>query len=337
MRAGDGGKLDWNPEWFPKISKLASYSDDWLLNFHNKDQSEKQSTTNSLAAWNEKIRDEQATIVEWQDSFQRNDLADFTPPMSNGLNCLMVGGDFDVYDDGEDGSRRLKLPWEDVPEARITSLRVLEDSIATSSVVVEEEEENNFFAVSTNDDEPTITIDSNNNDDDEDASVSERSMVAAPGARRAVLGSTGGMVRTELVAPAGTKTGNDASSSSTTTTAIRVQDPNKPVATYDCIVDQGLMDRVLALDTTNIDAKQTVRELLGEAAVAMKEFGIYVLVTKTLEEDSRRLLERYSHEAGLEWQFELDGISNDSRVVSVARRFNTGAMPKVGRLSRYQP
>jgi len=62
------------------------------------------------AAWNEEIHSEQATIIEWQDSFQRNDLADFTPPMSNGLNCLMVGGDFDVYEDETDGTRRLKLP-----------------------------------------------------------------------------------------------------------------------------------------------------------------------------------------------------------------------------------
>jgi len=62
------------------------------------------------AAWNEEIHSEQATIIEWQDSFQRNDLADFIPPTSNGLTCLILGADFDVYEDETDGTRRLKLP-----------------------------------------------------------------------------------------------------------------------------------------------------------------------------------------------------------------------------------
>ena len=61
-----------------------------------------------------------------------------------------------------------------------------------------------------------------------------------------------------------------------------------------------------------------------------------MLVTEELTQESRDMLEEYGLEAGLEWQFELDGIS-DGQVVSVARRFCTGEMPKVGRLSRYQP
>jgi len=136
------------------------------------------------------------------------------------------------------------------------------------------------------------------------------------------------MVRTELVRSAPTVTKSSASSS-----AIRVQDSNKQAAVYDCIVDQGLMDRILALENSD----ETVRELMEEAAVAIKDLGIYVLVTKELTEDSRRVLEEYGLKAGLEWQFELDGISDDTQVVSVARRFCTGEMPKVGRLSRYQP
>eukprot|EP00536_Pseudo-nitzschia_multiseries_P003202 jgi/Psemu1/301820/fgenesh1_kg.47_\ len=146
------------------------------------------------------------------------------------------------------------------------------------------------------------------------------------------------VLRTELVSqPTDTTAENQNGSSDT---AIRPKDPNKPAATYDCIVDQGLMDRVLAIDNNNNNLmEKTVCELLGEAAVAMKEFGIYVLVTKTkvLTDDARRLLEQYGLESGFEWEFELDGISDERQVVSVARRFNTGEMPKVGRLSRYQP
>mmetsp|Transcript_17969 Transcript_17969/g.41231 ORF Transcript_17969/g.41231 Transcript_17969/m.41231 type:complete len:302 (-) Transcript_17969:75-980(-) len=295
------------------------------------------------AAWNEEIHSEQATIIEWQDSFQRNDLADFTPPMSNGLNCLMVGGDFDVYEDETDGTRRLKLPWEDIPEAQITSLRVLEESIATSVMVVDDDEnddENESESESTGgeiDEDTIITIDAINDGDD----ASGRKDVSLSTVPAKKVGQTNGelVVRTELVSLATATTAYDQNNQNKSRkTAIRSKDPNKPAATYDCIVDQGLMDRVLALDNNNNNLKEkTVRELLEEASVAMKEFGIYVLVTKTLTEDSRRLLEQYGLESGFEWQFELDGISDETQVVSVARRFNTGEMPKVGRLSRYQP
>lgn len=341
--AGDNSKIDWNPEKRPKIAKLPSYSDNWLLNFHNWDQSEKQLVTNSLTVWNEGIRDQQATIIEWQDSFLRNDLADFTPPMSNGLNCLMVGEDFGVVNvnDNDDGSWRVKLPWEEESEAQITSLRILEESVLD---VVKEDLDNEVIATEQqtssatikgkenddDDNENVITI--NNNIDqnkDEEESASGTSMAAEIMSERSG-GMNGGMVRTELVSHpsvAITTTQSDSSS------AIRVQDPNKEVATYDCIVDQGLMDRILILENSH----ETVRELLEEAAVAIKEFGIYVLVTKELTEDSRKTLEQFGVKVGLEWQFELDGISDDTQVVSVARRFCTGQMPEVWRLSRYQP
>jgi hypothetical protein len=104
----------------------------------------------------------------------------------------------------------------------------------------------------------------------------------------------------------------------------------KDAAVYDCIVDQGLMRAVL-------DHEEIVRELLLEAAVALREHGIYVLVTKTLSAETKALLEQHSIEAGFEWNFELDGISDDASQVSVARRFNTGKMPKIGKLSRFQP
>jgi hypothetical protein len=334
----DDNKLDWNAESNPKISQLPSYSDNWLLNFHNWDQSEKQLVTNSLAAWNEEIRNEQATINEWQDSFQRNDLADFTPPMSNGLNCLMIGDDFDMVNDG---SLRVKLPWEEEPEAQITSLRVLEESVVDipkedsireiteqrqRTVGIEETNED----IEDNDDEIIITANDDDDIKDADQSVNGESTAVATVSEGSTGRINGGMIRTELVSSARTPTTTQPSASSS---AIRVQDSNKQAAVYDCIVDQGLMDRILALENSD----ETVRELMEEAAVAIKDLGIYVLVTKELTEDSRRVLEEYGLKAGIEWQFELDGISDDTQVVSVARRFCTGEMPKVGRLSRYQP
>jgi len=323
---GDGddndGKIDWNPEKNAKIAQAPSYSDNWLLNFHLWDQSEKQLVTNSLTVWNEVIRDQQATIIEWQDSFQRNDLADFTPPMSNGMNCLMVGDGFDEVDD-RDGNRRLKLPWEEEPEAQITSLRVLEESVESIGEIADETGSIASMDEDNQSDEVVITIDTDNDNEDKDIS---KSIVSSTESGRSTTGTNGAMIRTELVAP-------DSETASSSSSAIRAQDANRQAAAYDCIVDQGLMDRILALENSD----QTVRELLEEAAIAIKDLGIYVLVTKELTDDSRRILEDYGLKAGLEWQFELDGISDDTQVVSVARRFCTGEMPPVGRLSRYQP
>ena len=323
----DDSKIDWDPKSRPKLAKKPSYSDNWLLNFHLWDQNEKQLVTNSLTKWNEVIRDQQATIIEWQDSFQRNELADFTPPMSNGMNCLMVGDDFDFVDD-VNGNRRVKLPWEEEPEAQVTSLRVLGESLddtkGDDSILSMDDTTDTNKETHDDDDEVIITI--NSSDDDVDANRNQ----SVPGAivpQGFTPGTNGQMIRTQLVTPSSTAAPESSK-------GIRSLDSNRQAAIYDCIVDQGLMDRIMALD----NSEQTVRDLLEEAAVAIKDLGIYVLVTRELSMESRKMLEEYGLEAGLEWQFELDGISDETQVVSVARRFCTGEMPKVGKLSRfYQP
>jgi hypothetical protein len=248
-----------------------------------------------LAIWNEEQQKAQRDILEWQESFQRNGLADFTPPMSAGLNCLMVGGDIDnqprteiLYDDS-------KLPWEDLPEADITSLRVVSTSAVQQS--------------------PDLLLSSTDTDNDH---------------RRGgtfVQSSTAGLtsVSTMLVSMPSRNSAGDQALYST-----KIRRSDKEAAVYDCIVDQGLLGAVL-------HSEETVQELLLEASVALREHGIYVLVTGTLSDETKALLEGISLEAGLEWQFELDGISDEASQVSVARRFCTGAMPKVGKLSRYQP
>mmetsp|Transcript_16021 Transcript_16021/g.40188 ORF Transcript_16021/g.40188 Transcript_16021/m.40188 type:complete len:244 (+) Transcript_16021:1-732(+) len=239
--------------------------------------------------------------------------------MSNGLNCLMVGDGFDVVNDN-DGNKRLKLPWEEEPEAQITSLRVLPESVADTRDSVEEiiDKSESTVPINGEDDEVVITIDSGDDNDDEVVSLAKSG--------RSTSGTNGAMIRTELVAP-------DSATASSSSSAIRSMDANRQAAAYDCIVDQGLMDRILVLENSH----ETIRDLLEEAAIAIADLGIYVLITKELTEDSRKILQDYGLKAGLEWQFELDGISDDTQVVSVARRFCTGEMPKVGRLSRYQP
>ena len=318
-----------------------SYSDDFLLNFHNQAQDEKQGVTNSMTVFNEDLQKEaeQQRILEWQDSFQRNGLADFTPPMSDGLNCLMVGEGVSTgasnmgNTNANENQMEDKLPWEDeYGQASITSLRVLndDDSLTTTTTT-------------------TTTINKNT----EDQIVEGGDLIAIEndneGSTNEALFYTGRqddgsalpplpVVRTEQVF----RTPNQCT---TTNSGLKHSDPTKPAAVYDCIVDQGLMDSVLAMinhndksSNSNEEQRQeTVRELLMEAATAIREHGIYVLVTQSLSSEMESLLESYSHEAGMEWQFRLDGLSSDKEVVSVARRFNTGAMPKIGKLSRYQP
>ncbi len=264
-----------------KTSQSPSYSDDWLLGFHNNAQNEMQLITNSLAIWNAEQQKEQQDILEWQDSFRRNGFADFTPPMSAGLNCLMIGGDIDNTQNQQAMSPTgrfydtTKLPWEEEPEADITSLRIVSSSKSGSNEV---SRSGGSLAVST----------------------------------------------TLVSLPTGDTTNKEPSHS----TKIR---PNRQkAAVYDCIVDQGLMGAVVNDETS-------IQELLLEAAMALREHGIYVLVSRTLSDQTKGLLRKLSIEAGLEWEFELDGISDEVSQVSVARRFCTGKMPVMGKLSRFQP
>jgi hypothetical protein len=290
---------------------VPSYSDDWLFSFHNKCQNEKQLVTNSLEVWNQHEQQSQREILEWQESFQRNGIADFTPPMSAGLNCLMVGGDIDNANNSHHHHHHQqqadffydnnKLPWEDLPEADITSLRV----------------------VSSNND-PNLLLPPGEDEKSSGGMLTKSSSSTKNG----MMTSTTSVSTTLISMPSTRNTIDDDMPSNSSSKKIRRRD--KEASVYDCIVDQGLLSAVLINE-------ETVRELLLEAAVALREHGIYVLVTQSLADETRSMLQSMSLDTGLEWQFELDGISDETSQVSVARRFCTGAMPKVGRLSRYQP
>ena len=111
------------------------------------------------------------------------------------------------------------------------------------------------------------------------------------------------------------------------TTSSKQRDPE-----YDCIVDRGLMNALLKLSGGDASVA-TVQDLLHEATAALREHGIYVVTTQqALSPEQKLQLERCS--PGLEWQFDLDGISDQQTVVSVGRRYCTDSMPSVGRLSR---
>lgn len=104
--------------------------------------------------------------------------------------------------------------------------------------------------------------------------------------------------------------------------------PHRPQR-YDCILDQGLMNAIL-LDGADDGA---VLDLCIKASLAIREHGIYVFVTWQLSAITKAQLEEIGASVGLEWQFDLDGISNEDLSVSAARKFCTDAMPSVGKLS----
>ena len=264
-----------------------SYSDSWLRRFFWGQQKEYQLGTSAVALYNEAQQREQQEIKEWQDSFERNGLADFVPPISEGMECLMVGdGLFGRSSNSkEQNSNKLegdtqfieqpimKLPWEAEAEAAITSLRILEASPP------EEDDGDDRMVRTVVDDNPLVAV----------AAESQSS-------------SGNSLVKME-----------------------------KDVTMYDCIVDKGLMDAVLVLDNN----RDTVRELVHEASNTIRELGIFVVVTRHMSEDTKEFLIECSKEVGLDWKFDLDGITNEQTTVSVARRYMEGEMPEVGKLSRY--
>lgn len=272
-----------------------SYSDSWLRRFFWGQQKDYQLGTNAVALYNEAQQREQREIKEWQDSFERNGLADFVPPISDGMECLMVGdGLFGRSTKNNNNNKQqnnkntelegdaqyleqpviMKLPWEVEAEAAITSLRILEASPP------EEDDGDDRMVRTVLDNKPLV-------------------VTAA-----ADFQSNNGKALARM---------------------------EKDVTMYDCIVDKGLMDAVLVLDNN----RDTVRELVHEASNTIRELGIFVVVTRHMSEETKEFLTECSKEVGLDWKFDLDGITNEQTTVSVARRYMEGEMPEVGKLSRY--
>ena len=89
---------------------------------------------------------------------------------------------------------------------------------------------------------------------------------------------------------------------------------------FDCILDGGVMNSVLSAlpDTVTWHSRAgpaallELHSLMQEANEAIREFGIYVAIT--------------DGPMGMEWNFELDGLSNEDVGVSVARKFFNGVV-----------
>ena len=98
--------------------------------------------------------------------------------------------------------------------------------------------------------------------------------------------------------------------------------------TYDCIMDKGLLGDLLSRRDHELDDdrgsadknnKEEVGRLLWEATKRIKDMGIYTMSTPPLSESTKQYLTELGGILGLQWVFDLDGISDDNLSVSVAR------------------
>jgi hypothetical protein len=124
----------------------------------------------------------------------------------------------------------------------------------------------------------------------------------------------------------------------TTASMAHVVDGDKSQPDYDCILDRGLMNAILSsIPPSQADTPVALIELLHalmqEASRAIKEHGIYVVVTdQILPENAKKDLTAIGATVGMMWNFDLDGISSDEKgiSVSVARKYFAGELPSFG-------
>jgi hypothetical protein len=238
---------------------------------------------------------------EWHDSFVRNDLADFVPPLTSFLNCLLIGGD-DDDDDGLDGGGGSSSSSSHMPHSRLegtaqahanellkndtSSIRYAGQATKAAAVVVPKE----------------------NSDRAEEIS--------------SLLFGESSRPTSDLLIP-------------------HLSEPVSPPSDFDCILDRGLMDELVAIARSSSSGSSfvsmdAVGQLFLEATRRIKEHGVYVVVTKNgmLSADVQDYLVSAGELLGMEWKFDLDGISDDETSVSVARKYFSDELPTVGRLAR---
>jgi len=104
---------------------------------------------------------------------------------------------------------------------------------------------------------------------------------------------------------------------------------------FDCILDGGVMNAVVSSLPETVtwhsragpEALLELHSLMQEANAAIREFGIYVAITDgPVPGHAKEYLVAMGDVMGMEWKFELDGLSNEDYCVSVARKYFNGAV-----------
>jgi hypothetical protein len=111
---------------------------------------------------------------------------------------------------------------------------------------------------------------------------------------------------------------------------------------YDCILDRGLANAFRSElpppgeDHGSLHLLKKLDVLVQAASHAICENGIYIMLThQLLSTEIKEYLTTNGEILGMEWSFDLDGISSNEKgiSVSVARKFFNGELPSVGGLA----
>lgn len=208
------------------------------------------SRQDNALAWDAKALQVSAWSQEWHDSFARNGLVDFVPPLTDSLDCLIVGQDEDGF-----------LDW---------NYKIAGHSTANEDTSTET---------------PTMSLSL-----PWDVSV-----------------------LTDL-AP----------------------DDNASDKSYDCLLDGGRMDSALQEEEASCGVIQATL-MLQQATCMLKEHGIYVVKSAANGLMAQSHVQEYLRQVGgmlgLQWHFGLDGLSHETQMISVARKYENGEMPSFGKLS----
>ena len=246
-----------------------AYNDNALFNFHMMTQAQK---IRDYSAMDTFVDTQSLWNLAWHDSFVRNGLADFVPPMTGELGVLVVGGQ-------NQRSRQMIVGEMNSLDGDIAAS--LEEIEAKLKVVEQEPSSMNQLH--------------------QDSSCSFLASVF-----------------------------DNESSEISSQHAEDATDPLEFV-TYDCIMDEGLIaDLVRPTTDSNMDKenKRSVARLLLQATKRIRESGIYVANTQPMTVEAKEYLQMLGEMLGLQWEFELDGISDGNASVSVARKF--GSCPEIG-------
>lgn len=239
--------------------------------------------------------------LAWHDSFVRNGLSDFVPPLTDNLNVLIVGnnsGDDNISTGTTTGES------EGAEVARM-------DMMSDAAVVKEDNTTDPIIDAQTE----TIEAASTNNDDDERTTLAQEQQTQDSSCSflAAVF--------------------DDNADDDDDISIQKVDESSEELdfVSYDCIMDQGLIADILArgddqsqiddeMGTASAKNREEMGRLLWEATKRLSDMGIYVANTRgPLDEDTKEYLTTLGKLLGIQWVFDLDGISDENQSVNVGR------------------
>lgn len=236
-----------------------SYNDGALFNFHMLTQAQK---VRDYSAMDTYVDTNSLWNLAWHDSFVRNGLSDFVPPLTDSLNVLVVGNRYQGPTDGvvAVAGHGPSTKSSAAPIAAATTVNTAASGESSSPQNPSQDSSCSFLAAVFNDD---------SNKQEKSGSVLD-------------------------------------------------------LESYDCIMDQGLLADLCANTSGN---KEDMARLLYEATKRIKDCGIYVASTPPLSSEAKEHLSNLGQSLGLQWVFDLDGISDENLTVSVARKYFKDELP----------